>query len=281
MVGSLEVDGHQYYGPWFTTTEAGIRDFIYRESDIVAGPESSALGPAEEFPVPQGYATEAAGGTFVKIGVGVLRKSDNAPYSAFTTYELVDGGRWSVEAAVDAVTFVHELHDPVSGCGYVYRKTLRLVDGRSDLVIAHQLQNTGRLPIETTQYNHNFLTLDGLATGPDVRIEVPFDIKSSFPPDVSLAMISGHIITYAKTLVDRECVAFPIEGFGNTSSDHDVRIENTRTGAGVRIRSERPMVRAYLWSIRSVISFEPFVDVSTRPGATTQWASTYTYYSVR
>jgi len=37
------------------------------------------------------------------------------------------------------------------------------------------------------------------------------------------------------------------------------------------------MVRAYLWSIRSVISFEPFVDVTTAPGATTSWSYRYTY----
>ena len=33
-----------------------------------------------------------------------------------------------------------------------------------------------------------------------------------------------------------------------------------------------------LWSIRSVISMEPFVDVSTGPGATTTWKFTYTYF---
>lgn len=279
MIASLEVGGHRFYGPWFTTSEPGIRDFIYRNADIVAGSQSSALGPAEEFPLPQGFAAAAAGGTFIKIGVGVLRKPDEAGYSAFAAYDVVDVGRWSVQAAPDAVSFVQELDDAASGYGYVYRKTVRLVAGQPDLVIEHRLRNTGRLLLETTQYNHNFLTLDGASTGPAFRVTLPFRIETSRPPDPSLAAINGNTITYARTLVDRERVSFPIEGFGSGASDYDVRIENTETGAAVRIRSDRPMTRAMLWSIRSVISFEPFVDVTTRPGEATDWTYTYTYSS--
>jgi hypothetical protein len=36
-----------------------------------------------------------------------------------------------------------------------------------------------------------------------------------------------------------------------------------------------------LWSIRSVISMEPYVDVSTEPGSTTSWTYTYTYFAGR
>jgi hypothetical protein len=280
MIASLECRGHQYYGPWFTTAEAGIRDFIYRDADIVAGPESAAVGPAEEFPMPQGFTSAPAGGRFVKIGVGVLRKPDDGPYSAFARYDLLDAGRWSVEAAADAVSFTQTLDDPVSGYGYVYRKGLRLVSGQPELVISHRLRNTGRRPLETTQYNHNFLTFGGAVTGPAVRIVVPFAILTPAPPDPALAAIDGNVIRYEKTLIERDRVSFPIDGFGPEASDYDVRIENTASGAGVQMRSDRPMVRALLWSIRSVISFEPFVDVTTPPGATTEWELRYTYYTL-
>lgn len=281
MIASLESGGHQYYGPWFTAAEAGIRDFIYRDSDIVAGPQSAALGPAEEFPAPQGYIAAPAGGTFVKVGVGVLRKPDDRPYSAFAHYDLVDAGQWSVETTADRVSSIQTLDDPVSGYAYVYRKDIRLVRGQPELAISHRLRNTGRLPIETTQYNHNFLTSGGAANGPAVRIVLPFAIRTPGPPDPALAAIDGNVIRYMKTLVDRERVSFPIEGFGTAASDYDVRVENTESGAGVRMRSDRPMVRALLWSIRSVVSFEPFVDVTTPPGATTDWELRYTFYAVR
>ena len=78
MVGSLEYKGHEYYGPWFSGSDPSVRDFVYRGQDIVVSAQSGALGPAEEFQRPQGYSTAKPGETFVKIGVGVLRKKGDA-----------------------------------------------------------------------------------------------------------------------------------------------------------------------------------------------------------
>src|SRR5262245_40273021 len=68
VIASLEFQGHQYYAPWFTRTDPPVRDFIYRDSEIVASAQSSMVGPAEEFQRPQGYAMAKPGETFVKIG---------------------------------------------------------------------------------------------------------------------------------------------------------------------------------------------------------------------
>jgi hypothetical protein len=35
MISSLEFNGHQYYGPWFTASDPSVRDFVYRGADIV------------------------------------------------------------------------------------------------------------------------------------------------------------------------------------------------------------------------------------------------------
>jgi hypothetical protein len=278
VIASLEYQGHQYYGPWFTKSDPPVRDFVYKDADIITGAQSSMVGPAEEFPLPQGYTTAKPGETFVKIGVGVLRKPDDTNYSAYNNYEIVDAGKWSVEKQADAVEFAQELNDSASGYGYVYRKTVRLTSGRPELVIEHSLRNTGRLPIQTTQYNHNFLVLDGAPTGADFTISVPFQIQTPRLPDPKVAEIRGNQIVYLKNLEGQDRVTFPIQGFGNEPKDYDVRIENRKSGAGVRVVSDRPMASISLWSIRSVISMEPFVDVSTEPGSTTTWKYTYTYY---
>jgi hypothetical protein len=277
VIASLVYQGHEFYGPWFTKSEPPVRDFIYRDADIVAGAQSSMVGPAEEFSRPQGYAAAKPGGTFIKIGVGVLRKPDDANYSAYANYDIVDAGKWSVQKAADSVEFVQEVSDPASDYGYVYRKTVRLTPGRPELVIDHSLRNTGRLPIETNQYNHNFLVVDGAATGPDFIITVPYQIQATRPPDPKMAEIRGNQIVYLKTLEGQERVTFGIQGFGSEAKDYDVRIENRKTGAGFRVTSDRPVASMSLWSIRSVISMEPFVDVTTQPGQTTNWKYTYTY----
>jgi hypothetical protein len=279
VIASLEYRGHQFYAPWFTGTDPSVRDFVYRGTDIIVSPQSGIVGPAEEFQRPQGYETAKPGETFVKIGVGVLRKSDNSPYSAYNNYAIVDAGKWSSRPRADSVEFSQELDDPRSGYGYVYRKTVRLAAGRPELAIEHSLQNTGRLPLEATQYNHNFLVLDGATTGPEFTISFPFQIQATRPPDPKLAEIRANQIVYLKTLEGEERVTFGLQGFGKDAKDYDVRVESSRTGAGFRVTSDRPPASIGFWSIRSVISVEPFVDVSIEPGKTTAWKYVYTYFT--
>lgn len=278
VIAGVEYQGHQFYGPWFTKHESGIRDFIYRGDDIVVGDQSAVTGPAEEFSRPQNYVAAKPGETFVKVGVGVLRKKADAPYSAYDTYDVASTGSWEVEERPGILDMTQHVTDAASGYGYEYRKILRLVPNRPELVIEHTLRNTGRLPIDTPQYNHNFLTLDQQPTGPDFVITVPFTIKTSKPPDPALAEIRGNQIVYTRVLTGQDRVTFGIEGYGKTAKDYDIRVENRRTGAGFRVVGDRPMSQLALWSIRSVISMEPFVDVSTAPGQTTTWRYTYTYF---
>jgi len=279
VISSLEYGGHQYYGPWFTRIDPPVHDFIYKDGDIVVGAQSASMGPVEEFQTPQGFTTAKAGGTFVKIGVGVLRKTDDEAYSAYNNYAIVDPGKWTVKKNADSVELTQEVNDPASGYGYVYRKTVRLTKGRPELVIAHSLQNTGRLPLDTSQYNHNFLVLDRATTGPDFSISFPFQIQADSAPDPAVAEIRGNQIRYLKNLTGQDRVTFGILGFSQDAKDYDIRVENHKSGAGVRVVSDRPLASAALWSIRSVISMEPFVDVSTPVGQTSTWTYTYTYYT--
>jgi hypothetical protein len=280
VIASLEYQGHGYYGPWFTKSDPPVRDFIYKDHDIIVGAQSAMTGPVEEFQRAQGYTTAKPGDTFVKIGVGVLRKPDDTAYSPYGNYDIVDSGKWSVQKSTDSVEFVQEVNDPASGYGYVYRKTIRLTSGRPELVIDHSLKNTGKLPIQTTQYNHNFLVLDQSPTGPGFVITVPFQITSARGPDPQFAEIRGNQIVYVKTLENQDRVSFPVQGFGSDAKDYDIRIEHRRIGAGMRVTADRPLASVSLWSIRSVVSMEPFIDVSTGPGNTSTWTYSYTYYTV-
>src|SRR5277367_1818626 len=115
VIADLEYKGHSYYGPWFTGTDPNVSDFIYKGSEIIAGPCSAITGPVEEFNPALGYEDAKAGGTFLKIGVGVLRKTDDQPYSPYHLFPIVNGGKWSVSKGSDFVEFTQELHDPASG----------------------------------------------------------------------------------------------------------------------------------------------------------------------
>src|SRR5215831_10459279 len=122
-ISSLEFKGHNYFGVWFPKYDPKLHDSI--------------TGPVEEYKTGEtalGWDEAKPGDTFVKIGVGVLRKPDERPYSSFRTYEIVDGGKWTVRTAADSVEYTHEVADPATGYAYVYRKTVRLVKDAPQMV---------------------------------------------------------------------------------------------------------------------------------------------------
>ena len=43
---------------------------------------------------------------------------------------------------------------------------------------------------------------------------------------------------------------------------------------------DQPLANLSLWSIRSVMAVEPFIDIAAEPGKEFSWKYTYSYYSV-
>ena len=283
VIGSAQYAGHDYFPQWFQRADAKVRDFEYDGGDIVASRCTAITGPSEEFVTDGaalGFKEAKPGGTFIKIGVGVLRKPDEAGYDMFRVYELVDGGKWSVDRRADAIEFRQELADPATGYGYDYRKTVSLAKGQPEFVLDHSLRNTGRRPIQSSVYNHNFLYLDRLPPGPGLSITLPFAIHASPSPDPSLAEVLGNQILFRKTLAGQDRVYFAIAGFGADAKDYDIRIESRQAGVGLRITGDRPLARAALWTIRAPLSVEPFIDMNIAPGAEFTWRIHYRFYTL-
>lgn len=282
VVSALEYKGHNYYGPWYNRIDPRVHDFQYEGEEIVASTCSGVTGPAEEFQTNRsalGFDEAKVGGTFIKIGVGVLRK-DKAEYDFVEQYEIVDPGKWTVKTHRDSVEFSQDLSDPATGYGYIYRKTVRLIAGKPEMVLEHSLKNTGRRAIHSSVYNHNFLVLDHQPAGTDFSLTLPFQIHSSQPPSKDLAEIRGNQFVFLKTLANREVVYAPLLGFSDSPKDNEIRIENRRVGAGMLIRGNRPLSSLSLWSIRRVLSVEPFIAMSIEPGSEFTWDVAYEYYTL-
>jgi hypothetical protein len=283
VIGHLEYGGHNYYAPWFTKTDPKVIDFVYRGQDIVAGPCSAITGPVEEFSSEGkalGYEQAEVGGTFVKLGVGVLRKPSGENYNPYRLYDMVDSGRWRVATKPDRVEFTQEVMDPRSGYGYRYSKVVQLVKDKPEMILEHELTNIGRRSIQTSVYDHNFLVLDNQPTGPDFTITLPFDIKAAGPLNRQMADAQAKRFVFRKVLEDRDTVAAGLSGFGQTPADYRIVIENGKVRAGVKIAGDRPLSRLYLWSIRSVLAIEPYIDMSIEPGRDFSWKYEYLYYAL-
>jgi hypothetical protein len=278
VISSLEFQGHRYFGQWFTKHDPKVRDIAYDPTadGFAASTESASLGPIEEFTIPQGYKEAKAGDTFIKIGVGVLRKPEESSYSQYNRYAVVDAGKWTVRKKTDAIEFQQEIRE-ASGFGYVYRKTVRLSKDKPELVLT--LKNTGRRPIDTPVYNHNFFVIDDQPTGPDFVIKVPFKITAAADKS-GLAAARGNEIIYLRELVKDERASLAAAGFSTEAKDYDLRIENRKSGAGVRITADRPLTRLALWSPRRTLCPEPFISVRLDPGKEFTWRIVYAFYTL-
>lgn len=279
VIYSLRYKDHDYYGPWFDRVDPKVIDWVHQGPEIVSGPCSAIAGPVDEFQTVLGWNDAKPGGTFIKIGVGVLRKGDGA-YNRFFPYEVLNSGKWSVNKQSDSIEFTQNLSDPESGYSYLYRKTVRLAKGKPEMVIEHSLKNTGRRAIETEVYNHNFLVLDKQPPGPDFTFAVPFPIAADRPPNKELAEVRGDRIVYLKPLAGHDLVSMTIQGFSDSLKDTEIVIENRKVGAGLRISADRPLSRELLWSIRTVLAIEPYVSLNIQPGAEFTWKNMYQYYTL-
>ena len=190
VVYSLRYSGHNYYGPWFQKTDPTVHDFVYRGADIVASPCTAMTGPADEF-APLGWDEAKPGGSFIKIGIGVLRRPDEGKYDNYKLYEIVDPGKRTIKKDRKSIEFTQEVADASSGYAYTYRKTMRLTEGKPEMVFEHSLKNTGSRAVRTSVYNHNFLVLDGQPPGPGFVITVPFQIQTRRPPTKERPKFAG------------------------------------------------------------------------------------------
>ena len=303
-IWSLESGGHTYFGEWFPKHDPKVHDAI--------------TGPVEDY-APLNYAEAKPGETFVKIGIGVLKRLDEQPYRFSAPYEVLDNGKWSVRTGPDFVEYQHEVSDPKSGYAYVYTKTVRLTPGKSQMTIEHNIKNTGTKTIATNVYNHGFFMLDSQPTGPDFTVTFPFDVKASREMP-GLAEVRGKQIVYLKELQNnpapapdaapaagaarggaptgaapaasggvrgparggtgRQTASTLVEGFSQDPKDFNIAIENHKTGAGVRITGDKPLWRINFWSVRTTVCPEAYVEVKADPGKEASWRLTFDFYSL-
>lgn len=260
IIASLTYNGHEYFGQWYANHDPKIHDAI--------------TGPVEEFlsnDAGLGYADAKPGETFVRIGVGAVRKPDEKAYRRFETYEIVDPGKRTLRRGKDWIEFGHQLS--ANGFAYDYRKTVHLE--KSGFTIVHVLKNTGAKSIDTLVYNHNFFVIDNEVVGPDMAIKFAWVPKPD-KPFANGGEIQGDEIRYANELQTGQTVAADLSGFG----PFDMRIENRKSHAGVRITGDQPLTKLYFWSIRTVACPEPYVHISVPPKQQMKWQIRYDLYTL-
>ena len=262
VMPDLEYKGHTYFGPWYNKYSPTQHDAI--------------MGPVEDF-YPVGYDDAKVGENFLKIGIGMVAKPEEQKYFFVTPYKLINSGSWKVKKKPDEVEFIHTLED--KQYAYEYKKTVQLIKGKPEMVLSHTLKNTGKKDIVTTVYNHNFFVMDKQPTGKDFVVEFPFNLSGEPRTKNEVGKIEGNKIIFLKELSDKEQFSYAsLQGYGTSPKDYDIKIENHKTGAAVRITSDQPISKLVFWCAPKTLCPEPYIQINIKPGATFKWKIFYQFY---
>lgn len=274
----LSAPGGAYRGSRFDWTghvvEAtldGKHCFCAAES-LAPGQGSGGLGICGEFGLftPIGFDETAPGESFPKLGVGLLTRPDEQPYSFMRPY-AIEPYPIEVKAGADCAVFVAE---PVDCRGYAVRYEKAVSLSANVLTISYRLRNVGDRPIVTEEYEHNFLAVDGQPIGPDyaLRLSRPFRAAASMPGCIE-ARTDGIGWTAAPTapFYARMDIA--------AGAEDGYRWELLHKPSGVRVSETvdfAPSAIA-LWGDRHVVSPEVFIALALRPGEERAWTRRYEF----
>ena len=264
IIARAEYKGHSFYGPWRFPHDPAGHDFV--------------TGPAEEFGMdkPSGFDEVEAGGSFVKVVVGLLRKGMEEDYKFYGEYEIIRAGEWEIEHGKDWVEF---RQDFIGERGWAYKYNKRIELAGAGFIIAHRLENSGDKTIDINHYNHNFTLIDGVPYGPDYSVVFPFvakepkDINAEFP---GLAWVRGNEIVVEEALGDRSLWVQLHEGAGPVEYNAGT-VRNDKTGAAVHFKGDAPIIKYNFWSVKTAACPEPFIGIKLAPGEVQEWTNDYTF----
>jgi hypothetical protein len=267
---------------------------------------TGGIGLCNEFGIERaiGYDDAQPGECFPKLGIGVLEKTDDGPYTFMRPYKVVERFPIQIETAGDSATFVVE---PVECRGYAARLTKTVSVEGATLQTAYRLENVGQKPLRTAEYCHNFCGIDGHLLGPDYSLRLPYDVRFEEPPP---GMVRGALPRFwAKVLPDGLLAAIgrflmrrmnkilvvrgpqislqerPERPFyrrlvGYTLTDQPQwELVHTPSGVGMREIDDFTPCRVALWGTTHVISTEIFCPIDVQPGAEQTWTRRYEFFA--
>ncbi len=232
--------------------------------------EFDILNPAQyaDTPVHEGYH---------KIGVGVIQKTSEAPYSFYDDkYPVLQKLTWEMTRSEPAAIAFSTLSPEVRGMQYRYSKTLSLQGNR--LEIQYALENTGEIDFTTQHYCHNFMALDAQPVGPDYTLHLSHAINTRgfgefVNPrsclDVSADQISWHLAPDTDFFIEHLSKA--------DSRFRSWTLRHRGSGTSVSESVDFTPTHMNLWGKGHVISPEIFHSLSVAAGTTARWQRIYTF----
>ena len=216
------------------------------------------------------------GGYFPKLGIGLFQKEGDEKYIRFKRYKNVKLFPVSFKAAPDSVVFTTE---PEICMGYAVsrNKVVKVYD--NCLQVETEVKNTGEKEMTINEYNHNFVSISGMALGPDYTLEFP-TLKQTSPEKVAIEGTDGSQLTvfgdgrnFTYTQFNPQAATFrpdiPSADPGKTFS---WRLSNSAAKASIEEILDFMPSRAIVWAVDHMISTEVFITFTIKPGESKKWS---------
>lgn len=232
---------------------------------------AGGIGLVSEFGIhePIGYDTAAIGDTFPKLGVGLLERPDDADYFFMRPYPLTPFPT-TVTPVENGLRFEQA---PIACRGYAARLTKTLTLADNAVTVSFLLENVGEKPLETTEYNHNFLQLNGQPTGSGYRFTTAVPLR--FHRNDNSLWSSDGTLTWEDGVQGFHAHGREIPDMAGFSWTLRQQLHGIAVTESVDFRP----LRVACWGMAHVISPEVFHQIRLAPGESDAWTRRWIFES--
>jgi len=253
------------------------RSFCANEPKNLSHPSTGGKGLCCEFK--EDYSSEVQiGERYLKIGVGLIRKDDNEPYSFVRKYDI---GHFPVTFTADETSCTFTT-DPIPCGGYAVKQEKKISLEGNSIKVEYRIENCGEKKISTLEYCHNFLTIDGMAVCPDYHLEIPGlnitkegRVKNARGKEQNLSYCTGGF-TFADNDHGVSLADIDITGI---SQELPFCWKLAHKGARAHILGKESYTPAALaiWATDHMVSPEFMHRIEIAPGESDSWERTLTF----
>lgn len=222
--------------------------------------------------VPPGFAEADSGGTFLKIGVGILEKDHDGKYNFYHQYPVRKFLIPEVKKERNRLFFRQTAQ--FGKYGYEYTKTYTVQPEKRLLKIDYTLKNCGTEKIETSQYNHNFFYLKNNSGDSRCQIRTKFlPVLKSFTG--SCFDQEGNV---CKNLRTSRMGCYIVSAEPVKAEENEFELCHPEVPFKIRVSGDFPSGRfAVSFKENAYISPEIFLGISLSPGKTLRWQRKYEF----
>lgn len=247
--------------------------------DIIPGIGSGGIGLCNDFGLntPVGYDEVKVGGKYMKIGIGnVVKQEGHKGGTHMLAQKITENADITYRYGENFAEF--KAVNPECN-GYKCELEKRISIEENNLTVDYKLINTGSKAIVTEEYIHNFISINGVYTGPTYELEV------AFTPDT--AMLAAATQRQPEFKFNDGKISFSDVFTGKAFYCRGSEVKEC-TGAhwmmkekstGCSVSESDSFSAPYMacWGTKYCISPEVFININLASGDEMTWSRSFTF----